>query len=145
MYTILCGKVLWQTFQSQNCSNSKGIMNGPQYTHTLSQTYAISSFCNYTNAHTNRKENWVKTLLTAHQASPCGNESTVRQRWQKNNAGPHYRQWSGHAVTDEVPACSSLDFNRTCLHICMYLTLCIPTATWKRSDFCWTIWNITIV
>jgi hypothetical protein len=34
MYTILCGKVLYQTFQSQNCSNSQEIMNGPKYTHS---------------------------------------------------------------------------------------------------------------
>jgi hypothetical protein len=35
MCTILCGKILWQTFQSQNCSNSQEIVNGPKY--TLSQ------------------------------------------------------------------------------------------------------------
>jgi len=100
MCTILCGKVLWQTFQFQNCSNSHETVNGPKY--TLSLRYAISSFCSYTNK---QKRNWIKTFLAAHQASPCGNESTVGQRWQKHNAQPQYTQWSGHAVIDEIPVC----------------------------------------
>lgn len=52
----------------------------------------------------------ITFLKKSRRVSPCASESTMRRRWQKDNAGREKR-WSDDAATGQVPLCWRLDFD----------------------------------
>jgi len=52
--------------------------------------------------YTHSSTNTIKKNLTTCQIFPCGNESVMRQRWQKNTARWKHRWQNSHVLACQI-------------------------------------------